>query len=284
MPSAIVASLALIANAAAPAGEPASTGKKSCPDVLDYRSWKEVPDQVWDFRSAKASVIGASHSRDPAHAQFAHIEHIFTQERPSLVFFEGPDRGIAETAEETIKSRGESGYLRFLARQAGVSARSLEPSPPDQVKALLTEFPGDQVLLFFVLREATRLRDREGVAGEALEARVGELLKRIGPMAAAVGMNSGFSETAELQQAFARYWPGRDWKTAEAGWFSPGGDDQKTGGVFAAAINRADSTNRDRHLLRLLSESVASGEKPMVVVGRNHVPMIAPALECLLRD
>lgn len=285
MQSAIVAVLASFASAAVPfEGRTGAASEGGCPDVLDYASWKEVPDQVWDYRSAKATIIGASHSRDPAHEQFARINGIFAEERPSIVFFEGPDRGTAATAEEAIRATGESGYLRFLARQAGIAARTLEPSPPEQAKALLAHFPADQVFLFFVVREGTRLRDREGLSGDALEARIGELLKKLAPMAAEGGIHLAFTDTQGLQQAFSRYWPGRDWKTADARWFSPGGDDEKTGGVFAAAINRADSTNRNRHLVKLLSEAVASGEKPLVVVGRNHVPMVSPALKCLLKD
>lgn len=283
----IAAGIVVFASAAVThttAAAAAAASQKKCPDVLDYLGWEEAPDQLWDYRSAKATIVGASHSRDPAHEQFARIDSVFADEKPTIVFFEGPDRGTAATAEETIRTAGESGYLRFLAKQAGIAARTLEPSPPEQVKSLLTEFPGDQVFLFFVLREATRLRDREAFTGDALESRVGQLFEKLVPMAAAGGIELPFTDTAGLQQAFARYWPGRDWKTADARWFSPGEDDEKTGGVFAAAINRADSTNRNRHLVQLLSNAVASGEKPLVVVGRNHVPMVVPALDCALKD
>ncbi|NUT01597.1 MAG: hypothetical protein HOP96_11540 [Sphingomonas sp.] len=249
----------------------------ACPDVLDYGSWKPSISTAWDFRSDSATVIGAEHSRDPSHEQFGRIVSAFETARPTLALFEGPDRGVAASREETIRAGGESALARLLAKSAGIPARSLEPSPSDQVKALARAFPQDQVMLFFVLREASRLRDREGLSGEKLDGAVSALLQRaagIGPMP--------FEDFAGLDTAFRKYWPDRDWRTAEARWFDPLAEDAATGGKFFAAINRANSTNRNRHLVKLLANFAAKGERVFVVVGRNHVPMIAPALECAL--
>ena len=256
---------------------------RQCPDVLDYKSWAEAPGQLWDFRSPRLTIIGAEHSRDPGHEQFARIAARFREARPTLVFFEGPDRGTRADAAATIRETGESGYIRLLAREAGVPSQTLEPSPPQQIRTLMGQFPGDQVLLFFVVREAVRLRDREGLSGKALDAAVAKMFEKVAPMEAALGAPLAFRDVAGLQSAFHRYWPGRDYKTAEASWFAPTADDSVTGGVFAGAINRADSTNRNRHMVEIFSSAVSRGERPFVLVGRNHVPMISPALECALR-
>ena len=256
--------------------------------VLDYTRWREAPGQQWDYRwSDRAdralTVIGAQHLRDPADAQFAHIVRTFQEARPTLAFFEGPDRGVADSAEATISSRGESGYLRFLAAQAGIQARSLEPSPGQQLGMLLAAHPLDQVMLFFILREAIRLRDREHLAGAALDQAVGQLIARSAQMAAGANLTLPVTSLATLDTAVRHYWPGRDWRTLPADWISPGADDARTGGVFLGAINRSDSMNRDRHMVRQLVEAVRAGNRVFVVVGRNHVPMQAPALDCALR-
>ncbi|HWH17631.1 MAG TPA: hypothetical protein VNT77_04735, partial [Allosphingosinicella sp.] len=183
----------------------------------------------------------------------------------------------------TIRQLGESGYVRFLAGRAGIKTQSLEPSPPEQVRMLLEQFPADQVMLFFILREAARLRDREGLASAALDGAVAKLLERMQPMAAAIGVEP-IADIAALEAAAGRYWPGRDWRGLPAGWFSPLGDDEKQGSVFTAAINRTDSMNRNRHMVRLLAAAVKAGERPFAVVGRNHVPMQVPALRCLLGE
>ena len=249
----------------------------ACPDVLDYGSWKPSAATEWDFRSHPVTVIGAEHSRDPLHEQFGRIASAFERAKPTLLLFEGPDRGIAGSRDETIRSGGESAFARLLAKGAGIPARSLEPSPGDQLKALAGSFPQDQVMLFFVLREAARLRDREHLSGGKLDAAVSSLLQRaagMGPMP--------FTDLTGLDQAFRRHWPARDWRTVEARWFDPLADDTATGGKFFAAINRSNSTNRNRHLMKLLTDAAGKGERVFVVVGRNHVPMIAPALKCRL--
>lgn len=248
--------------------------------LADYAGWREAPGQKWDYESAKLVLIGAEHVRDPAHPQFGRIAAAFDRAKPNLVLFEGPDRGEKEDAEATIRAAGESGYVRFLGKQAGLRTLSLEPSPPAQVKALLSQFPADQVLLFFVLREAARLRDREGLSGAALDSAVARLLDKLKPMGPAIGISLPFSDVAELGVSAARYWPGRDWRTIASDWFSPLADDKETGGRFLAAINRADSNNRNRHMLALIAAASKAGEKPFVVVGRNHVPMLTPALRC----
>src|SRR5687768_16558299 len=277
--------LALLAAAAAP--QPADA---CAAQVLDYAAWTEAPGQAWDYAlsgpdgKARVTIIGAEHSRDVSHPQFARIATAFAETAPSLALFEGPDRGVGADEAATIANMGESGLVRFLAAKNGAQVRSLELSPPDQVKALLATFPADQVMLFFILRETARMRDREGKAGAALDEAVSAMLRKVGPMASAMGLAEPLTDLPALDSAARKYWPDREWRTFPSNWFSPGADDRKTGGIFLGAINRADSANRDRHLFGLITSAAKAGEKVFVVVGRNHVPMIAPALDCALKS
>jgi hypothetical protein len=274
----------LAACTTAPGPKPlGSAAGGRCPDVLDYAAVPEMPNRQADFRSGEATVFAAGHSRDPTDEQFGRIAALFTETRPTLAFFEGPDRGVRATADQTIRETGESGYLRFLAQRTGIAARTLEPAPDEQVRMLATRFPADQVFLFFVLRETARMRDREHKKGAALDGAVTTLLGRVQARLAGPDVPLPFTDLAGLELAFHKYWPGRDWRTAEERWFDPKGDDAVTGGVFNAAINRADSTNRNRNLVKLIVDAVNAGERPFVVIGGSHVPMVAPALECELR-
>ena len=255
--------------------------------VLDYSTWREAPRQDWDYRwsggdSSALTILGAQHLRDPAAPQFARIAAAFAEARPTLAFYEGPDRGTGADAGETIRAQGESGYVRFLAARAGIEARSLEPSPGEQLGMLLAEHPLDRVNLFFVLREAARLREREGKSGAALDDAVRTLIARSAQLAARAQLALPVTDLASLDTAARRYWPDRDWRTLPLAWFSPGADDASTGGVFLGALNRSDSMNRDRHMVARLVEAVRGGNRVFVVVGRNHVPMQKPALDCAL--
>lgn len=253
--------------------------------IVDYRGWRAAKRQKWDLSLASRgggalSIVGAQHSRDPDDPQFARIAAAFAKARPTLVFFEGPDRGTADAARAAITEGGESGYVRFLAKGAAIPARSLEPSPIDQAAALATLHSGDRVVLFYVLREAARLRDREGRSGEALDAAVIALLGRMKPLLAKAGIATTVTDLPSLSAAASREWPGRDWHALPGGWFAP--DAMIPAAKFLPEINAADSAFRNRHMTRLFAEAAIRRERVFVVVGRNHVPMIAPALRCAL--
>jgi hypothetical protein len=255
--------------------------------ILGYADWREAPDQVWDFAwpagdGADLAIVGVEHVRDPGHAQFARMSAALRQSGRRVAFFEGPDRGVGADLGDTVRRFGESGAVRFLARAQGLETRSLEPDPAAQVRALLADYPPDQVMLFFVLRQAAQLRDRDGVRDAALDRTMAALLVRVRPLAEAAGMAAPIADLTALQAAVDRYWPGRSWRDFPGDWFSPLADDAQTGGLFLARINRADSENRNRHMFRTIAASVRAGERPFVAVGRNHVPMLAPALVCAL--
>ncbi|GAA0870203.1 hypothetical protein GCM10009116_20390 [Brevundimonas basaltis] len=256
--------------------------------LVSYAGWRETPDTVWRLdipaqADGRLVYLGARHVRDAADPQFVDIEHAFRDAAPTVVFFEGPDRGVGADGPGTIETRGESGYARWLAAQSGARAVSLEPSPLDQFNVLGGRFPVDQIELFFVLREAARLRDREHLTPEALESAVATLLSRFAGMTEGTGMALPFSDLDGLRAAYSRHWSdGSDWRAAPSTWFDPGADDARTGGRFMAAINAASSEARDVHMYRLLARAARSGERVFAVVGRNHVPMQAEALRCAL--
>ncbi|MBX3563196.1 MAG: hypothetical protein KF730_01340 [Sphingomonas sp.] len=250
-----------------------------------YADWKDIPGRNWDLSltapgGGSVTVIGAQHMRDPAHKQFAHIAERFAAAAPTRVFFEGPDRGTAENADDAIRTMGESGYLRFLAKQAGLPVASLEPDPVDQIAALRDRFSHDRILMFFVLREAARIRDREGKSGEVLDMLVTAMLAKSAPLVAKAGLTTSITDLASLTAAVAREWPGRDWRTMPDNWFSSIARDPEAG--FLTAIAAADSEFRNAHMLRSFADAALKGDKVFVVVGRTHVPMLEPGLRCAL--
>ncbi|HYD37662.1 MAG TPA: hypothetical protein VEA60_08610, partial [Allosphingosinicella sp.] len=93
--------LTMIAAAAVAAQAPVERCEA---ELLDYGAWREAPDQRWDYHwsagpdGGELTVVGVEHQRDPAHPQFARIAAAYARAAPGLIFFEGPDRGIADSA------------------------------------------------------------------------------------------------------------------------------------------------------------------------------------------
>lgn len=254
--------------------------------LKSYAGWTATMSTVWAMDEAargggRLVYLGVEHSRDPSALQFQEIKTAFDEARPTVVFYEGPDRGIGADGPDSITTRGESGYVRWLASTTGATTRPLEPSPIALFEDLAEDYPADQVELFFVLREATRLRDREKLEGQALDEAVATLLGRLRTMS--VDINLPFSDLAGLEAAYAEYWTRpADWRTVPANWFDPVADDAETGGRFMAALNAASSERRNVHMYRVLAEAALSGEQVFAIVGRNHVPMQEDALRCAL--
>lgn len=280
-------SVILLGFYAAPLCTQPAPASPLCLDLVEPYRLGEVdpPDSAFTLHLDPAEggmlyYLGARHSDDPSDAQFAHIEAVYLAVRPTVVFYEGPERPLGATAETTIRAYGESGYVRWLAAQYGASVARLEPASPAIEFATVAEAVGaEQAALFFVLREAARLRDRKGLQGDTLRAAVAGLLERARPL------GLPFATTTELNEAYVRHFtvPAR-WEDVPGAWFDPAADDVATGGRFMAEANRASSHTRDRHMVRVLADAVGRGERVLAVVGRHHLPKQAAALRCLLGD
>ena len=278
--------LLTFASAAALAQQPAPAGfdERCSQRLVSYADWRKVkdPNFLLDINSARGRLyyFGVQHSADPAHTQFAEIEKAWQALKPTVAFYEGPNRPVAPTRDETIKQAGESGFVRFLAARDGVPFRSLEPSPQEEAAYIMKKYAPEQVMLFYVLREAARLRDRRKLSEEELKKAIAQLLTQASKMK---GFETVIPNLEALDAAYRKYWAApAHWWQAPAEWFDPIRPSSETGGVFTNEINRMSSEYRNLHMYRLLAGAALEGNRVFAVVGRNHVPMQERALRCAL--
>lgn len=248
-----------------------------CPALLS----SHATQGPWTLELPGLVYLGAQHTSDPADPQFAALDAAWERQRPTLAFYEGPDRPLQPAREDTIRQTGESGYVRFLARRAQVPVATLEPPPRAELEYVSARFPADQAALFYLLREAARLRERMHLPPEQISARIDAMLAKTAQM----GLGTfGVKSSGDLQPLYERYWKTpANWWEAPAAWFDPGQASSATGGVFTNEINAASSRFRDRHMLETLAAAVRRGERVFAVVGRNHVAAQAQALHCALK-
>lgn len=259
----------------------------SCDEqVIRHRDWEESSKTEWHLRirsSGKGELLyfGAQHVDEPAHAQFKEVRKQWESFKPTVALFEGPDRGVAGTGEETISRFGESGYVRFLAKQAGIKTMTLEPEFADTYAYLISHFPQNQVDIYMMAKEAMRLRTRKGYSKDQMVAELNKMLPMIQKMIAPAKLS--INSVEELERDFKKYWGTLEWYQAPQEWFDPLKRSSETGGIFTNEINTLSSDYRDVHMYRKLADLVNKGEKVFAVVGRNHVPLQAPALKCAIK-
>ena len=265
--------------------DPAGFDARCSPKLVPYADWPKVksPNFLLDLTSARGRLyyFGAGHSADPGDPQFPKIEKAWEMVKPTVAFYEGPNRPIAATKEETIKQAGESGFVRFLATRDGIPFLSLEPPPQDEAVHILKQYSPEQVMLFYVLRETARLRDRRKLSDEELKKTVAQLLERASKLKDFEGVIPNIDA---LGAAYRKYWsePAQWWQ-APGQWFDPLRTSAETGGKFTNEINRLSSEYRNLHMYRVLANAVLRGERVFAVVGGNHIPMQEPALRCALQ-
>lgn len=274
-------------SVAAPARQqpaPAGFDERCSQKLVSYADWPKVKNPVFLLGTTSPRgqlyYFGAEHSADPAHPQFAEIEKAWQAFKPTAAFYEGPNRPVAPTRDETIKQAGESGFVRFLAARDNVPFRSLEPSPPEEAAYIMKKYSPEQVMLFYVLREAARLRERRKLPEEELKRTVAQLLTQASKMK---GFEAIIPDLEALDAAYRKYWSApAQWWQAPAEWFDPIRPSSETGGLFTNEINRMSSEYRNLHMYRLLAGAALEGKRVFAVVGRNHVPMQERALRCAL--
>jgi len=253
--------------------------------IVKYTDGNETPGNKWslniDGATGKLAYFGAQHLDDPADSQFSAIKALWEKTKPTVAFFEGPNRGAEETDTGTIRKFGESGYVRYLAKRSGISSYSLEPPPAELYKYLATKYPQEKVDTYFLLSEAMRLRTRKNYDKGQIEKEVEVMIAKL---TALLGAKPAVSSIAELEAAYKKYWgSAKEWWQAPKEWFDPNKTSAQTGGIFTNDINKLSSDYRDIYMYKLLAGQVNKGERVIAVIGRNHIPMQEAALRCAIK-
>ncbi len=258
---------------------------KKCLDLLvNIRDWKETDLTQWDHNKEGTQggalfYFGAEHKDDPSHLQFEMLRRRFETFKPSLAFYEGPDRGIATTDTATIKQFGESGYVRWLAGQANIPIVSLEPAFTDLYAYLLSKYSHEQVDLYMFAKEASRLHHRKNMDKEAVLQAINQVIAKVPSM---TGPNEPLlTSIPQIEHTYRKYFTqGYEWWQLPQSFFDPA--KSGTAALFTNDLSELSSTFRNIYMVQKLAKEVYAGKRVFAVVGRNHVPLQAAALDCAI--
>jgi hypothetical protein len=237
-------------------------------------------DSVLDVTTpggGRLRYLGVRHSFDSTDAEFAAMVRVWNALRPTVAFYEGTGTDIAATPGAAIARSGEPGLIRYLAARDHIPARSLEPTRVAEVDELLGRFSAEQLMLFYVTRPLSELRERKHFSRAALDSTLPLLLTA---MHGVPTLESVLPDTAAFRAAFARWFPGMAPIDAPSGWFDPLHSSTETGSRFMNDVNAASSAFRDVYMYRSLVAAWNPGARIFAEVGRDHLPAQAAALRC----
>ncbi len=225
--------------------------------------------------------LAARHTSNPADRQLGAFEREMRAFRPTLVLYEGDSTALGKDRRDTVQRFGEAGFVRFLAGELGVPAKSFDVGEDELIAFLAGRFEAEEVKIFFVLREIWLLRERQGKS----DAEVRELARRIIGGELLPRLPRVLMTEAEFSRAFAGRWgPGVRWIRPRPEWFDPYGDGRASGGIFTNRLEQAATVYRDVYMYRTVARAVAQGERVFAVAGAGHLPIQEPALRCALDD
>lgn len=243
----------------------------------EYAQIEHATPYVLEFTGRRGALLffGAAHTYDPADPQVARIVGLWANFRPTIAFNEGGDPPTESSLAAAVSQHGESGLVRFLAGRDGVPAASVEPPLREQARALRAAgFEGEQILLFFALRQVPQHAARTGTPMQ--EARLQEVLRYF-------MRETGIAEPATpaaLAAVCARRLPSlRHWSEAPQAWFDPVFERPP---MFTNEIARRTSDLRDAWAASLLAARASRGERVFAVMGASHVVVQEPALRARL--
>ncbi len=216
-------------------------------------------------------------SCDPKHAQFAQLKEVFEANVPTIVFYEKPDLGVDSNEAATIQHQGESGFVRFLARQYELPAKRLD-DPQDEYAYLRSNYGAEWLKLFYLLREAQRFQARTGASKALTNKLMQQLLANSNTMFP--GTEQVIHSLKELDAAYRTYCPGHGhWQDAPAAWFDDNMPAANATNSVLASINFTAGEHRRLEVYRTLAEAAQAGQRVLVVAAPGHVPadLMAPA-------
>lgn len=271
--AAILGLAAYVANALLAIPQPYHTASPTA--VYPLLSWEEYRTAAHGaeppvIREAEGEVgallfFGAEHSNDPGHPQVARLEAAFSRFGPSVVLVEGRPGPIFRPFMDPVSSYGESGALLDLAHNAGVRAFIWELPREDEPRLLLQRFTQEQVAIYLLMRPFPGGAN----TGEA-EAALAAIIEDRGDRP---GIENVIGSVDQFDAVWRRNFPsGEDWRDLNGIHGAPG---------FLGEMFEYGNDIRVQHLLNIVGELMADGERVMVTMGWSHTVRLEPAIAVL---
>ena len=262
------------------------TGATEAYEIMSWQEYKSY-SYSWPYsyriNTSHGGLLyfGVEHSYRPQAYQFSQIETLWKQFRPEIAFNEGNTPPIGRiNKKRSIKKYGEVGLIVFLSKQDtahSIHLESLDPKFEEEVAFLRRRYSGEQLKVFYVLRQKSTY-DRMSKPAVSLNEYLDDFIRnelRI--------LDAPPNSITELQSIYAKYFPDKGlYRRATYSLVDPAPDPTVKETVFNE-ISRASIEYRDQFMIGQILRFVCQ-KRVLAVVGATHVVMQEPALRALLPE
>jgi hypothetical protein len=213
----------------------------------------------------------AASSPDGQQAQFAQLRQTFEAVMPTTVLYEGVDCGVGATEAATIAHMGPAGYVRFLAQQYDVPAKSLD-SGSDAYEYLRPKTDPEQLKLYYLLQAVQRFQTRPDASKKLTTKAMLQLLAN--SYAFVPGTELTIRNLTELKAAYRKHCPsgGKWWKTPAA-YFEEGASLASSPYPCFRTITNARAEFGRQYRANQLAAHAQAGQRVLVVVAPGSLPV-----------
>lgn len=225
--------------------------------------------------------IGCEHVYDTTHRQYDAIDRHFAELKPQIAFNEGGTvtRRFA-SRNEAIRTNSETGYIKYLSDQAGISL--VNGDLPDSLEFTLTlkKYPKDQLFLYYIM-ERLVIPYLSGAYGQQPFEPLYDKAIREWFVADGFPLTENERSFTYFQNLYRQY-IGHPFVLS----INPDielFDYVNGGGCHFCAIGRTSKMVRDSVLLSKIDQAFNQYDRVLVTFGHGHALALEPALKQLIR-
>lgn len=210
-------------------------------------------------------IIGATHTRDPLHAEIKTIEAKWKTLNPTIALVEGRLGFLLPGVMDPVKELGEGGKVAALAKDKGIPLYNWDLSKETLAAQLQEKFSPEQIALYQILNPYfSQLRFGKPASPETA---IEEYL----PRAKYVRQEANFKTTADVDRVWKTHFPnGPDWRVTS---------DETTLPGYLNDIMATTNDLRNRQLVAVVKELTTRQERVFLISGSSHAACVAPAFQ-----
>lgn len=217
---------------------------------------------------------GSYHVNDPENFQIEDIKHRWLNFNPTVAVTENRLGIVFGSEDSDIENYSEFALAYILGNRDNIPVYTLEPTWDDEVREMKSQFPIEEITLFYTMRVFLNER-RPEMTNSEIEDLAEQLLSKRGSRS---GLEGSLNSLQELDNLWQKNFSDLgDWRTIKKFACDP-----STNPTRLSAMGNFVNEVRDRHAVKVILDLMKKGNRVFAFAGGSHVVKQEPVLKAAL--